>query len=186
MGLDIYLYEVQKIEAHRNKIWTQKDLEEKDIVIFDIDQLTRLPKTIVDNSSKIKVKRDYYNIPEILKDYGYEEDKVHISLVGMNSVENTFCITDIKTGEETYVKITLEDIQNKYIFSQINKVFACTMDEIAYQRKGLNDDGWDLLPENCEYSDDKDNVQKMVDIGGLSESFIENWVDDHTVFYAWW
>lgn len=184
MGLDIYLYEVQKIETQNKKVWTQDEIDEQSIAIFDIDAITHQPKTIVDNCSKIKVKREYYNVPKILKDYGYD-DTVHIELVGISSECNTFCVTD-KSEEENFIKISLEDVKNKYIFSQINKVYACKIEEIAYQRKGLNDEGWDLLPGNCEYSDDKTNVQRMVEVGGLSEDFIESWVNDHTVFYAWW
>ena len=184
MGLDIYLYEVQKIGAHNNKVWTLDEIEDRSINIFDADAITHQPKTICDNCTKIKVKREYYNIPKILKDYGYD-DTVHIELVGQSSDNSTFCVTD-KSGKEDFIKISLEDIVNKYTFSQINKVYACKMEEVAYQRKGLNDNGWDLLPGNCEFSDDKANVRRMVKIGGLSEDFIRSWKDNHTVFYAWW
>lgn len=76
--------------------------------------------------------------------------------------------------------------EGKYLITKNNKKYAVIMKEVDYQRKGLNDTGWSLLPENCCYCDDKDLICEMTEDGGLSESFIENWIDDETVFWAWW
>lgn len=76
--------------------------------------------------------------------------------------------------------------EGKYITEKNTNKYAVKLEEIDYQRKGLNDTGWGLLPENCGYCDDKDLIRKITKEGGLSESFIENWIDDETVFWAWW
>lgn len=57
--------------------------------------------------------------------------------------------------------------------------------EIEYQRKGLTDDGWDLLPENCEYCFDSEVVEKLTK-EGLDSEFLNSWVDGKTAFLAWW
>ena len=66
------------------------------------------------------------------------------------------------------------------------RAYVYQTEELDYQRKGLNDYGWSLLPENCTYCFDKDVVEKLVEEGGLSETFIENWIDGETALYAWW
>jgi hypothetical protein len=66
-------------------------------------------------------------------------------------------------------------------------MYAVVMDEVDYQRKGLNERGWDLMAcDNCEYTDDYDAVKAMVDEGGLSKTFLTNWKEGETVFCPWW
>lgn len=40
--------------------------------------------------------------------------------------------------------------------------YACELIEIDYQRKGLNDYGWEHMPDNCSYCDEKTVVKEMV------------------------
>jgi hypothetical protein len=90
-----------------------------------------------------------------------------------------------KDGERRRVKIDAKqekDYTTKADFEQL----AFIREQVAYQRKGLNDYGWSLLPENCEYDDNLKNVKEMVMRGGLSEEFLDEWVEDETVLWAWW
>lgn len=96
--------------------------------------------------------------------------------------------------DETY-KLTLiyrenveDGMQNytgKYVAERVDEVYSCIMTEIEYQRKGLDDNGWAALPENCTYCADK-SVVKALCKGGLSRKFLRSWVDGETLFYAWW
>lgn len=74
----------------------------------------------------------------------------------------------------------------KYTKNEWSKRCAFTLTDLAYQRGGLNETGWELLPENCTLCDDKELVHRLVDKGGLSREFIEKWEDGVTVFYVWW
>lgn len=78
------------------------------------------------------------------------------------------------------------DYDGKYQIRKEEKVYAFEMERIAYQRKGLNDYGQSLLPENCSYCDDYDTVRQLVDAGGLSSEFIYSWEDGRTIFVPWW
>lgn len=78
------------------------------------------------------------------------------------------------------------DYEGKYLTQKVEEVYAFRMEKVAYQRKGLNGHGWDLLPENCCFCDDYDTVRQMVEFGGLSSEFTENWEDGKTVFVPWW
>jgi hypothetical protein len=74
----------------------------------------------------------------------------------------------------------------KYICSEWFEEYAFQLEELAYQRKGLNDEGWELLPENDALCDDKELVRQLAEQGGLSAEFLDNWIDGCTVFHAWW
>lgn len=76
--------------------------------------------------------------------------------------------------------------RGNYISEDVDTVYSVEMDEIDYQRKGLTNEGWGLLPENCSYCGDRTVVEKLCKDGGLSMSFLNNWEDGVTLFYAWW
>lgn len=77
------------------------------------------------------------------------------------------------------------DYNGKYREEEEETVYVTIIDEIEYQRKGLDANGWIALPENCTYCADK-SVVKALCKGGLSKKFLNNWVDGKTLFYAWW
>lgn len=81
--------------------------------------------------------------------------------------------------EETYYA-------GKYIRSEWFENYAFRLEELAYQRNGLNDKGGELLPENAELCDDRERVRQLVEYGGLSPEFIGKWIDGCTVLNAWW
>ena len=45
--------------------------------------------------------------------------------------------------------------------------------------------GWNLLPENCEFCMDYNIVEALTE-EGLSETFLDNWVEGETALVAWW
>ena len=74
----------------------------------------------------------------------------------------------------------------KFTYTKVRPSYVIKKKEVDYQRKGLNDRGWELLPDNCTYCTDESIVELLVEEGNLSESFLENWVDGETALYAWW
>lgn len=88
--------------------------------------------------------------------------------------ENSFT----EDGEPNYT--------GKYIIEQYDTVYVTEMDEICYQRKGLTEEGWAALPENCSYCGDKRVVETLCKTGGLDEQFLSHWEDGETVFHPWW
>lgn len=183
MGLDLYLYHVIKPNITPNTLLTTEFCEQNELSHFTKKEYLELPNSIKNKCITAKLKSDYYNLAKILSDNNFKSDS-SIHICGLSSDETSFSV--FEDQEQHTITISNEDIDKKYSFSQINKVYIVKMDEIDYQRKGLNDTGWDLLPGNCEFCEDKARVQKLCDDGGLSESFIKNWIDDETVFYAWW
>ena len=56
----------------------------------------------------------------------------------------------------------------------------------ATQRNDLNNYGWSLLPENCTYSTNHDDLIELVTEGDLSRDFLDNWIKGKTALMAWW
>jgi hypothetical protein len=73
-------------------------------------------------------------------------------------------------------------------FEKTVDVYVFNRKEVAYQRKGLNKRGQELLDEsyNSLYLDDKQLVETLVREGGLSQEFLDVWVDGETMFVASW
>lgn len=183
MGLDIYLFRASRVNADRRRVYTREDLEEQGWRDYSPEDVKGFPKSLADKCVELKVKIEYYNTNKILLENNLKEN-VRIRVSAFSNKGITFSAYPDKENP-IQISISQEDLP-KYLFSQINKRYVVKMDEVDYQRKGLNDDGWDLLPGNCEYCDDKARIQKMCEIGGLSSSFMDNWVDNETLFYAWW
>ena len=57
---------------------------------------------------------------------------------------------------------------------------------VVYQRKGINNYGWSIMPENLSYTSDFDKVQALCEEGGLDKKFVDRWVEGKTVFRPWW
>lgn len=74
----------------------------------------------------------------------------------------------------------------KYIRSEWFENYAFRLEELAYQRNGLNDEGGKLLTESAELCDDRERVRQLVERGGLAPEFIGKWIDGCTVLNAWW
>lgn len=74
----------------------------------------------------------------------------------------------------------------KFTSTTIEPTYALKSENLDYQRKGINLEGWDLLPENSTYCTNKKVVEELVEKGGLHEGFLENWINNETAFIAWW
>lgn len=145
-----------------------------------------------------------HNVTEVFKERDIENDIINVlndefsflpenvgSASGPDGITLTFIDysdNDIDYKDKPRIEVSakkLSELDNLFV-----KVFKPTYvyhaEEIDYQRKGLTEYGWELLPPNCCYSTDKDNVQLMVDKGGLSPSFINNWIDGETAIMGWW
>ena len=106
---------------------------------------------------------------------------------GGGMAKSTFELED--ENHKTIGTITI-DYNDKELLNRVTSkkeyvYLACEMEEIDYQRKGLTDEGWDCLPNNCQYIDDYEAVKKITE-HGLSSSFLDSWIPDRTVFHAWW
>ena len=189
MGLDLYLYEINKPDLKQAKSYTSDELQDKEICWSPIT--VKNPEAIKENSVIISLKEYFFNPEKVGKACGVHNAKnMHINGHKANM--------DLESSE-IIMNIELFDASNKSIYKgdfifdnnkkenvcdvKVYAVYAFKTDEIAYQRKGIDDYG--ELPENCEYCDDF-NVVKRLTYCGLDEEFVNLWKEGKTLFFPWW
>ena len=88
-------------------------------------------------------------------------------------------------GDEIEINCVTEEDLTPYVTKNVEETYIYKIEEVDYQRKGLTEMGWKLLPGNCEFCMDYDVVVALTE-EGLSETFLDNWVDGETALVAWW
>ena len=99
--------------------------------------------------------------------------------------EISHCKTLVDNSVKTRMLVTTTE-NDDVICTTATDAYVVILEGIDYQRKGLTEEGWQLIPENCMYCDDKALIRKMTQVGGLSKSFMTRWRDGKTVFFPWW
>jgi hypothetical protein len=168
MGLDLYLYRINKIDKNRPE-------ETYAEYLYD----DKFCKTILKNSKKVIVNNSQYDTNKLLKDNGVTMD--NISCTSGDQFGYTY---NFKNGYQ--FNISWEELEKYKVFKK-EKMLRFIQDKICYQRKGINDKGWKILEKigNCVYCDDKKLIKNLTKYG-LNKEFIEKWIDGKTVFMAWW
>lgn len=186
MGLDMYLRRVTKPELE-DRLYTRKELDELRIRTREVDD--DLCEAIRNNSVEVNVIDKMYVKEKLAEAAGIDSTKVAYLFIlqeSLNKNGHTITFGFGNDKDERLGSITINAEDEKYLQEAKRTMLAYVSEEVDYQRKGLNEEGWDLLPENCEACDDFKVIEALVEHGGLSETFIENWEDGCTIFVAWW
>lgn len=203
MGLDIYLEKFTKPTIDTTKTYTSAELYNKDLSYISVDDNAienRLPQEIIDKYCQIVTITAEIIDPEKLLPYFKEKypdvyanvtaDDTNLCVGGVKSADEiTVTITDYnRTIDKLHPSITITSQNQQFDITKTIpiQVYVYQTEEVDYQRKGLNEYGWSLLPENCTYSTNYDNLVELVNKGGLSRSFLDNWIDGETTLMAWW
>lgn len=195
MGLDMYLFRVRKasLTPHSMLGLEERDaFESKGYSFYPADQAPLHCKTLADNlvpvTSMVRCYDKFILADKMCEQHGLEydvdmEDNIYFSAYGPDGGRLSYHAPD---GNSYSLDMTEDEINQCIINKKVDE-YIVKMEEVAYQRKGLSDRGWELMAcENCDYTDDFDAVKAMVDEGGLSEEFTDNWVNGETVFHPWW
>lgn len=213
MGLDIMLYHFSKPKIDTSKKYTLQelyDLNLNSITIEDNDREHVLNDYLIENFTvevEVEVEQSYWNFKELYKLFqekypdlypnDYEQTNFSPHNVGSSATQDQITQTFIdyaqknkNNGYDDLPKLTIsaKDYSewDHLLIKKFEPAYIYRTHEIDYQRKSLNDYGWSLLPDNCCYSTNKENVELMVKEGNLSKSFIDNWIDGETAIMGWW
>lgn len=203
MRLDIYLEKFTKPTIDTTKTYTSAELYNKDLSYISVDDNAienRLPQEIIDKYCQIVTITAEIIDPEKLLPYFKEKypdvyanvtaDDTNLCVGGVKSADEiTVTITDYnRTIDKLHPSITITSQNQQFDITKTIpiQVYVYQTEEVDYQRKSLNEYGWSLLPENCTYSTNYDNLVELVNKGGLSRSFLDNWIDGETALMAWW
>lgn len=80
---------------------------------------------------------------------------------------------------------TYDELRDTYMTQQVEPHYVWQSEEVAYQRKGITNKGWEWLPNNCSYCFSKCIVE-ILNGEGLSDEFLDEWIEDKTALVAWW
>lgn len=203
MGLDIYLEKFTKPTIDTSKTYTPAELYNKGLSYIAIDDNNienRLPQKIIDKYCQIVTITEEVIDPE--KILPYFKEKYPDTYANITANDTNLCVGSVKSADEITVIITdynhtIDKLHASVTITSQNQQFDITKtipiqvyvyqtEEVDHQRKGLNEYGWSLLPENCTYSTNYNNLVELVNEGGLSRSFLNNWIDGETALMAWW
>lgn len=191
MGLDIYLFHVSKNEALREgQKYNMQELEKKYPYLHTISVEEKLCESIKNVATKIIGTEQVFDA-DLVGKYAKVENVKYLhqrAFCQCPNDEDGFTLFEMYDEDKNSlgeVKIPYNDF-SKVLAEHDFEYYAFDLEEIDYQRKGLNDLGWSLMPENCEYDDSKERVKRMCEEGGLSGTFIDNWIDGETVLWCWW
>lgn len=203
MGLDIYLEKFTKPAIDTTKTYTSAELYNKDLSYIAIDDNNienRLPQKIIDKYCQIvEITAEVIDPEKLLPYFKEKYPNVYATVTAEDTDLN---VGKVKSADEITATIidyshTINKFHASVTITSQNQQFDITKtipiqvyvyqtEEVDYQRKGLNEHGWSLLPENCTYSTNYDNLVELVNEGGLSRSFLDNWIEGETALMAWW
>lgn len=203
MGLDIYLEKFTKPTIDTTKTYTSAELYNKDLSYIAIDDNNienRLPQEIIDNYCQIvEITAEVIDPEKLLPYFKEKYPDVYATVTAKDTDLN---VGTVKSADEITATIidyshTINKLHASITITSQNQQFNITKkipvqvyvyqtEEVDYQRKRLNEYGWSLLPENCTYSTNYDNLVELVNEGGLSRSFLDNWIEGETALMAWW
>lgn len=200
MGLDLYLERVTKPSIDKSKTYTGGELYDMGLNYVTEEELKetkKIPAEMLDKvTEKVTIANYILDSHEVWKAFAEQYPETYrpdidtptdftVALVGgtSNNEKSTFIFED---DYDNQVKITVDKDDNKYFKTEEKTAYVYKAEELDYQRDGINAYGWAMLPANCTYCFDRARVQKLVDEGDLSESFIGNWIDGETALFAWW
>ena len=200
MALELYLERITKPNIDKTKNYTGGELYDMGLNYETEEELAetkKIPAKMLDKvTEKVTIANYILDSHEVWKAFAEQYPETYrpdidtptdftVALVGgtSNNEKSTFIFEDDYGNQLT---ITVDKDDNKYFKTEEKTAYVYKAEELDYQRDGINTHGWALLPKNCTYCFDKARVQKLIDKGGLSESFINNWVDGETALFAWW
>jgi hypothetical protein len=195
MGLDLHLLRLSKPMLEAKDVYEEEDLDcYRSCPVEGCD----LPRTLINRFAQlVTINRQCWNMEAIYQafkaqypdQYPHDTKPATVDFYpcgghyGPNSISYTW---------EDYDRPCLIKLEgwsandlDAYLTLEPTPTYVWDMAEVDYQRKGLTDEGWEILPDNCTYCMDYDLVQALTK-EGLSTSFLENWIEGETALYPSW
>lgn len=200
MALELYLERIMKPNIDTTKTYTAGDIYDLGLDYIteeDLAETKKIPAKMLDKvTKKVTIANYILDSHEVWKAFAEHYPETYrpdidtptdftVALVGgtSNNEKSTFIFEDDYSNQVT---LTVNKDDNKYFKTEEKTAYVYKAEELDYQRNGINAYGWSLLPANCTYCFDKVLIQKLIDKGGLSESFIDKWIDGENALFVWW
>ena len=195
MGLDLHLVRLSKPQLEAKDIYEEEDLDCYNSCPVEGHDL---PSELIDRFAQlVTVNTQYWDMEALYQVFKAQYPDQYPADTKPNTVDFYPCGGHYGPDSCSYIwedydrpcLIKLEgqsvnDLKD-YLTLKPTPTYVWDMTEVDYQRKGLTDEGWEILPDNCTYCMDYDRVKALTE-EGLSTSFLENWVEGETALYPSW
>lgn len=140
MGLDQYIYRVKKPNI-QDKVYTSDELRRMDLSKISVEDFKNNP-VLYEDLRPYVVKRDveckFYDLKKIVSDYGLPQN----SSIWMYSMKGIEISGTTKNGERVNKAISTEEIEAKYVKTEILPYYIWEEEEVEYWRKHYDLQEW--------------------------------------------
>lgn len=138
MGLDMYVYRIQKPGLDAEKVYDRNEIEG---VVLHKDEIGEpMYRQLLPYCDELRVIIHYYDLDKIKEDYGLSE--VYVSGYSYDDKGGRTFISGVKNGENFRAEIEDDVIQEKYIINKEELCYVCHTDEVQYWRKEYDIQDW--------------------------------------------
>lgn len=194
MGLDMYIFRVDKPDLSLNKVYSPSQLDELGVSYIteeDAKSFSAGYEQLMPYTAKCVVENSYYDVEKIIQDYDLPSN----SGIGMISYEKIVVSGRTRSGEYKRAEVSHELIDEKYTLTKKENCIAWKSTEVAYWRKAYDVQDFihqqiDCDVENCgHYELDKGQMEYIYSLS--PEAWVENFEpetgsDTSGFFYHEW
>lgn len=195
MGLDLHLLRLSKPMLEEKDVYEEEDIDyyhSCPVKGHDLpsELINRFAQLVVINRQCWDMEAIYQAFKQAYPDqypHDTKPDTVDFYPCGGHYGPNSISYTWEDYDRPCFIKLeghSANDLDD-YLTLKPTPTYVWDMAEVAYQRKGLTDEGWEILLDNNTYCMDY-NLVKALTEEGLSTSFLENWVEGETALYSSW
>lgn len=132
MGLDMYLYKVEK-PSLENRVYTRSELEMMDCVVCVTGIDEYLIEEIIPYAEQVTVVNQYYDVEKIIADYNLPKN----SIICMISMEGIAVSGNDDQGNYVRQEVSHEEIAERYTLIKEELCYVWQREEVAYWRKAF-------------------------------------------------
>lgn len=140
MGLDMYVYKVNKIGLEK-RTYTTGELRELGLSFVAVDDAKEnedLYSQLLPYTIKRDVSAEFFDMEKIIADYKLPSN----SSIGMISYEKIIVSGTDENGEYIRQEVTREEIEDKYTVTKTNPYYIWKDKQVAYWRKHYDLQDW--------------------------------------------
>jgi hypothetical protein len=148
MGLDQYIYRIRKPKLE-NRAYTADEIEELHLskaLAKNVEANKRFYAALLHYAVKRDYTAEYFNVEKMITDYNLPQDS-HITMIGGGCIGLTGYD---KYGNPICQKISIEEVEAKYIVTKTYPAYFWEEDEVEYWRKNYDLQEY-MCAENTQY-----------------------------------
>lgn len=144
MGLDMNIYRCRRPVVDDTRIYDREELN--GIILNEEDIKEEMYAQLIPYCVKVRILNSYYDMEKIRKDYGLS-DQAHICMLSYEGIG-----ISNHPNKSKDIKISREEINEKYTLNKIEMCYFTETEEVAYWRKNYDIQGWfhDNISSNVE------------------------------------